>query len=261
MPPLAPAYRALRVISGHRRGSSRPVVVETEAGPFLVKLRGAAHGTAALVAEIVVAELAEALGLRVAPRTGIVLDPGVPSDDPDQELREDLLDASHGLNLGFPYLDGAREVTAEQVAATSDEAAVPVLWLDALVMNPDRTPENPNILVWNGEPCLIDHGAALPFQYRWSAVNEDMPRRRDYPIERHLFGARAARLAEWDERLAARLPREVIERAVAQVPDDFLRPLLARGTGADKLARRRAAYLAFLWKRLKPPRPFLPGAA
>jgi hypothetical protein len=261
MPPLAPAHRALRVISGHRRGSSRPVVVDTEAGPFLVKLRGAAHGTAALVAEIIVAELAEALSLRVASRTGIVLDPGVPSDDPDQELREDLLDASHGLNLGFPYLDGAREVTAEEAVAMSDDLGVPVLWLDALVMNPDRTPENPNILLWNGEPCLIDHGAALPFQYRWSAVNEDMPRRRDYPLHRHLFGARAPRLVEWDEHLSARLPRDVIERAVAQVPDDFLHPLLAQAKGVDKLARRRAAYVAFLWKRLEAPRPFLPAAA
>ena len=253
--------RALRVTSGHRRGSSRPVVVETEAGPFLVKLRGAAHGTSALVAEIIVAELAEAIGLHVLPRVLVSLEPGVPSDDPDQELREDLLDASHGLNLGFPFLDGARELRADEAGSVPDDLALPVLWLDALVMNPDRTPENPNILVWRGEPWLIDHGASLPFHYRWSAVTEDAPRRVDYPLARHLFGARAGQLVQWDERLAARVTREVLDLAIAQVPDDFLRPLVGPGAGADKIARRRAAYSAFLWKRLKAPRPFVPGPA
>jgi HipA-like protein len=232
-------------------------VVETDAGLFMVKLRGAAHGTAALVAEIVVAELAEALGLRVPSRAFVTLEPGVPSDDPDQELREDLLDASHGLNLGFPYLQGAREIGKGEVDAAPDELALPVLWLDALVLNPDRTPENPNILVWQREPWLIDHGACLPFQYRWSAVTEDAPRRDDYPLERHLFGGRAERLGAWDERLASRLTRDILEAALVRVPDDFLRPLLPHGADGDKVARRRQAYVAFLWKRLKTPRPFV----
>jgi hypothetical protein len=105
----SPTHRALRVLSGHRRGSSRPVVVMTDDGCYLAKLRGAAQGTAPLLAEIVVAGLAGALDLQVAPRAFISVEPGLPSDDPDQELREDLLDASHGLNLGFRFLDGARE--------------------------------------------------------------------------------------------------------------------------------------------------------
>ena len=255
-----PTHRALRVVSGHRRGSSRPVVVETAQGCFLAKLTGAAQGTGPLVAEIIVAELAAAVGLRVPPRAGLTLEPGLPSDDPDQELREDLLDASHGLNLGFAFLDGARDIRPHEVRDAPDALAVPVLWLDALVLNSDRTPANPNILVWQGEPWLIDHGASLPFQYRWSAVTEDAPRRTDYPLQRHLFGDRAGRLAAWDEDLAARLGRDVLEHAVAQVPDEFLAPLVEPGGRADRLARRRRAYEAFLWKRLKAPRPFVPSS-
>ena len=53
---------ALRAIEGGRRGSSRPIVVETNAGACLVKLRGAAQGTGPLVAEIVVGAIAEAIG-------------------------------------------------------------------------------------------------------------------------------------------------------------------------------------------------------
>lgn len=114
----------------------------------------------------------------------------------------------------------------------------------------------PYTLVWQGEPWLIDHGATLPFQYRWSAVSEDSPRRADYPLDRHLFGGRRSRLAAWNEALAARLTREVLERVVAQVPDDFLR-LLVADAGRERVMRRRRAYEAFLWKRLKARRPFV----
>jgi hypothetical protein len=234
------------------------VVVQTEDGSYLAKLRGAAQGTAPLLAEIVVAGLAEALGLEVPPRAFISVEPGLPSDDPDQELREDLLDASHGLSLGFRFLEGAREIRPDEVRDAPDDLALPVLWLDALVMNPDRTPANPNILVWQGKRWLIDHGAALPFQYRWSSVDEEAPRRTDYPLGRHLFGARADGLAAWDERLAAALGREVLEHALFEVPDELLSPLVAPPVNADRLMRRRQAYVAFLWKRLKPPRPFIP---
>src|SRR5688572_1324479 len=53
----------MRVRPTGRLGGTRPVVVDTAAGPRFVKLRGAADGPAALVAEVIVAELAEALGL------------------------------------------------------------------------------------------------------------------------------------------------------------------------------------------------------
>ena len=62
------AVRARRIVSSHKRGSSWPVVAETEEGHFLVKLRGAAQGTAPLAAEVIVAELADALGLAVPRR-------------------------------------------------------------------------------------------------------------------------------------------------------------------------------------------------
>lgn len=246
-------HRALRIVSSHRRGSSRPIVVETAEGPFLTKLRGAAQGTAPLVAEIVVAELADALGLRVPRRALISLDAEPAGADRDGELR-DLLARSPGINLGFRFLERAGEIRRDQVDAASDELACSVLWLDALVLNPDRTPRNPNILFSEREAWLVDHGAALPFHYNWRSVTEDSPRRTKYPLGSHLFAARAKQLAEWDARLASRITREVLQQALASVPDTFLEPLLLRGVGVE---RRRQAYAAFLWKRLKSPRPFV----
>jgi hypothetical protein len=46
------------------------------------------------------------------------------------------------------------------------------------------------------------------------------------------------------------LTREAIESAIDEVPDDLLRSLFMAEASADMLARRRAAYFAFLWKRL-----------
>ena len=61
-------YAARRVLRSDRAGSSWPVLVETDAGIFYTKLRGAAQAPASLVAEIVVGGLADALELPVPAR-------------------------------------------------------------------------------------------------------------------------------------------------------------------------------------------------
>lgn len=248
---------AQRVLSADRRGSSWPVLVETEAGLRFTKLRGAGQGTGPLVAEIVVAHLAEAIGLRVPERSLVRIPPAIPSLDRDGELAA-LLAASEGINLGFAYLDNARALNEREIAAISDDDAAAILWLDGLVMNPDRTPRNPNLLWCYEGMWLIDHGAALGFQYAWDAVTEESPRRPFVVWEPHVLHDREDVVCEWDELLATRLTRETIEEAIAAVPDTFLEPLLraTESDMADAVARRRAAYVAFLWKRLKAPRDF-----
>jgi hypothetical protein len=200
---------------------------------------------------VIVAELAERIGLPVPERALLELPPDVKTDDHNDELA-DLLQASVGQNLGFRWLDGARVLSVAEAALTSDDFAVRVLWLDALVMNLDRSRYNPNILLSKGQPFLIDHGAALVFQYDWARVSEDSPRA---PVDHseHLFGARRALLARWDQQLAAGLTRGVLEAVVAAVPDSFLSARPPEWSAA----RARAAYVAFLWKRLRAPRPFV----
>lgn len=249
-------HRAIRVVSSERRGSSRPVVIETGAGRFFTKLRGAAQGPSVLVAELIVAALAEALGLLVPSRALILLDDTLVCEDRDAELA-DLLRASRGRNLGFRVLEQATEFRADHLDRISPDLASKVVWLDGLVMNPDRTSRNPNLLVRGKGLWLIDHGATLGFQHNWAAVTEQSPRRGIGRGASHVLASRATRLTEWDHPLAARLEREVIRAAVQTVPDDFLEPLLGSGVTPVALTRRREAYVAFLWKRLKPPRPFV----
>jgi hypothetical protein len=256
-----------RVLDGPRRGSSRPVLAETPAGPRLVKLRGAAQGTGPLVAEVIVAALAETLDLRVPARSLVTLLPGTPTDDRDEELG-DLLRASVGLNLGFSVLPGARDLDAGELGRIDPAETAAILWLDRLTLNPDRTLANPNLLWSDGRPWLIDHGAALRFQYDWPAVTEGKPREVGATPAPHIFEAVAdtGEWATWDPVFAGRMTRAVLEDVVAAVPDEFLAPMLvspltltgpdADAPSADALRRRRAAYVAFLWKRLQPPRAF-----
>ncbi|MGD1949136.1 MAG: HipA family kinase [Leptolyngbyaceae cyanobacterium] len=248
-----PTYTARRIVSVSQRGSSRPVIIETDAGYFFTKLRGAAQGTPALVAEIIVAGLAEALDLWIPSRVLIDITPTCQCDIHEDEFM-DLLGASYGINLGFQYLHQARDICADEIAALSEQFVCTVLWLDALVMNVDRTIWNPNLMRSHSHVWVIDHGAALPFQYRWSTVVEDSPRQSKYPMERHIFWHRANQLDVWDTRLAAMLSRSVLQSVICQIPDCFLQPLLS---SALTVERRRQAYGAFLWKRLKSPRPFM----
>lgn len=254
--PLPPPIPALRVLRRDRRGSSSPVVVTTEGGDYLLKLRGAAQGTAALVAEVIVGALADRLGLPVPERRPVTLAPSVPTDDRNDELA-DLLRASHGENLGFRYLDTARPFRPADLERVTTDFASQVRWLDWLTLNPDRTPANPNLLVDGRHFWLIDHGAALPFHHDWAAVTEQTPLRREI-AHTHLFASAATRLVEWDPLLTSLLTRDRLTDAVAEVPASFLEPLLAGEAPADALTRRRAAYVAFLWKRLRGPRQF-PG--
>jgi hypothetical protein len=246
-------YHAPRVLSAIRKGSSLPVVVHTRAGQYVVKLRGAAHGTAALVAEVVVAELAEALGLSVPARALIVVGEDLVSDDRNDELAQLLL-ASRGVNLGFQWLPAAHDLGPSEAAAIDETTASAVLWLDWLVMNPDRTDRNPNILMSHGMPWLIDHGSALGFHHQWSAVTEDSPGKA-IVLDTHVLRRRATRVAALDPALTSLMTRDVLRGALAVVPDDFLRTMRPQDSTAASLARRREAYVTFLWKRLKSPRP------
>lgn len=229
-----------RVLRRDRRGSSSPVVVETDSATLFVKLHGASQGVLPLVAELITAELAEALELHVPARTLVSIPAAVPSDDANDELR-DLLDASEGLNLGFALLEGARDLTPAEFAHVDLSTAARVLWLDWLVQNLDRTPRNPNVMVRRGTVWLIDHGACLPFQYDWARVTEAHPQRR-YDVNGHLFGWAAPVWGDVHAESARRITREVLHAAADRVPDVWL--------GSDP-PRRRAAYAAFLWKRLQ----------
>ena len=97
---------AVRYVTPLRAGGSVPGVVEADdLGTYVVKFTGSAQGRKALVAEVIVGELARALGLRFPELVLVHFDPAVAAHEPHQEV-QDLLRASAGLNLGMDYLSG-----------------------------------------------------------------------------------------------------------------------------------------------------------
>ena len=190
-------------------------------------------------------------------RTLVRFHPQIESADQNDELR-DLLSASEGINLGFAYLEGAASFApATDVERVPPGLAAAIVWLDGLTANPDRTARNPNLLWWQDELWLIDHGAAVAFQYGLPDMDSSAPRRPYVLREPHLLQLRAAELQSRDEQFAERLTRQAVVDAVARVPDEFLVPLLHGATPRDPLAERRKAYVEYLMRRLEPPRPFL----
>ena len=253
--------RAMRYLQPLREGGSLPAVVETDGGLFVVKFRGAGQGAKALLAELVVGLIAGELGLPVPELALVELPDTFGRSEPDPEI-QDLLRLSHGLNVGLRYLDGAFNF---ELAAAGDlvspELAAEVVWLDALLTNPDRTHRNPNLMIWKREPWLIDHGAALYAHHNWGAVDEARTRTPFPLIEKHVLLRQSADLLDADARLSERLTPEAIDRTLALLPDALLLDEAAgevAAPGAADLARRR--YRDYLGLRLRAPRAFVTQA-
>lgn len=235
-----------------REGGSLPGVVETADGEkWVVKFRGAGQGPRALVAELIVADLAEALGLDVPERALVMLDPAFGQGERDPEI-QDVLAASRGVNVGLRYLDGAFNLDPVAVPERVDgEFATALVWLDALVMNPDRSARNPNVMIWDDRTWLIDHGAALYFHHDWARVTRERLTAPLPSIRDHVVLHRADDLVEADAGLAERVTPDVVRAAVSRLPDDLLSdPLIAEAdSGGPEALRSR--YVEALVSRLE----------
>jgi hypothetical protein len=108
----------------------------------------------------------------------------------------------------------------------------------------DRTIRNTNLLVWQRELWLIDHGAALYFHHDWE--NYMGRSRTAFPlIKDHVLLPFAAELTEADRVNRERLSPEIIRGIVDLVPDDWL----GRGPFETE-SEYRDAYVAYLLSRL-----------
>ncbi|HKY97559.1 MAG TPA: HipA family kinase [Gemmatimonadaceae bacterium] len=255
-----PVHTATRYVQPLREGGSLPAVIDTsDAGMFVAKFRGAGQGVKVLIAEIIVALLAAEAGLPTPEIALIEVLDAFGRSEPDPEI-QDLLRASHGLNFGARYLDGAFnfDSNAAQDFVAPDLAAR-IVWLDAYVTNPDRTHRNPNLMVYGRKPYLIDHGAALYAQHDWASVDEARTRAAFPLIKDHMLLARSDDIRAADEELAPRFTPEVIARVLNAVPDDFLSSA-ALSSDFDSPDAARNRYAEYLIARVTSPRAFVDEA-
>lgn len=234
-----------RYITPLREGGSLPALAEADDGfKYVVKFRGAGHGKKALIAELVGGEIARALGLKVPELVFLDIDEDFGRTEGDEEI-QDLLKASRGLNLGLHFLSGA--LTVDPYVNPVDETlASEIVWLDSFITNVDRTVKNTNMLVWNGETWLIDHGAALYFHHSWrdweKAAMSPFPYIKDHALIR-----RATRIEEVDKLLRQRISPRTLDRIVDLIPDEWL-----EWEGVQETpSQLRDVYKRFLTTRLK----------
>ncbi|UYZ60216.1 HipA family kinase [Hymenobacter latericus] len=242
----------VRYVTPLREGGSLPALVEADDGfMYVLKFRGAGQGTKALIAELIVGELARALGLRMPELVFCQLDEAFGRTEPDEEI-QDLLRFSTGLNLGLHFLAGAS--TYDPLVNTLDATmASQVVWLDCLTLNVDRTARNTNMLMWHKELWLIDHGAAL-YVHHTGPGWADVPRRSFPQIKDHVLLPQATQLAAVDGECRRLLTAERLRAIVALVPDDWLNePDLSPD-------EQRSAYVRFLENRLAASETFVQEA-
>ncbi|OIJ96246.1 HipA family kinase [Streptomyces monashensis] len=249
---------AVRYVTPLRSGGSVPAVVEADdLGTYVVKFTASAQGHKALVAEVIVGELARALGLRFPELVLVHFDPAIAADEPHQEVRE-LHGASAGVNLGMDHLPGAADLTPEiaRVFPVDPLEAGRIVWLDALTVNVDRTVHSSNLMVWptfgTAAPhlWLIDHGAALVFHHRWDTTAPG----KKYDFRHHALGHYGPDVRAADAELAPRVTGELLRGIVAEVPDAWLAEDAGFATPDDV----RAAYVDYLLARVRLSAHWLP---
>ncbi len=227
-----------------REGGSLPAIVKADDEfLYVLKFRGAGQGRKALVAEYLGGELARAIGLKVPELVFMNLDESFSKTEPDEEI-QDLLDFSVGLNLGLHYLSGA--ITYEPLLATVDAVtASKVVLLDSIISNIDRTAKNANLLNWNKELWLIDHGASFYFHHKWESWKDHL--RRTFPLVKdHVLLKKATLLPEAANEIKGLLGEDKIKEIVSKIPEDWLRD------ESDPLSpdEMRRAYIEFISSRL-----------
>ncbi|MCL4302739.1 MAG: aminotransferase class I and II [Anaerolineae bacterium] len=245
---------AIRYVTPLREGGSLPAIVEADDQQlYVLKFCGAGQGPKALIAELVAGELARALGLPVPEIVFAHLDPALGRSEPDPEI-QDLIKASAGLNLALAYLPGAFAFDP-LLNPLGPELASAVVWFDSYVTNVDRTPRNTNILMWQQRPWLIDHGACLYFHHSWNGYLA-RSRSRFPQIKEHVLLPFADDLPAADAAMSARLTPEIIDGVVNLIPAAWLNS----EAGFADHSEHRAAYAAYLHRRLESPREFVEEA-
>jgi hypothetical protein len=233
----------IRYVTPLREGGSLPAIVEADDGfLYVLKFRGAGQGVKALIAELIGGEIARTLGLRVPEIVFANVDPAFGRTEPDEEI-QDLLKFSAGLNLALHYLSGA--INFDPVVNKVDPLlASQIVWLDALLMNVDRTVRNTNLLMWRKELWIIDHGASLYFHHTWSNW-EKQSLKPFVQIKDHVLLQWTSELDKVDESFRSVLNKEKIVSIVNLIPTDWL-----VSESAPNAEENRKVYEQFLLNRI-----------
>ena len=234
----------LRYILPLREGGSLPALAEADDDfKYVLKFRGAGHGTKMLVSELLGGKITEAMGLNIPELVFATLDVDFGRTEADEEI-QDLLKFSEGLNLGLHYLSGA--IAYDSSIKVDPLLASKIVWLDAFITNIDRTFRNTNLLWWHKELWVIDNGASFYFHHSWQNFDQAAKTPFKY-VKDHVLLPQANQLDEADAFAKTVLNDELFREIVNLIPDEWLqwRDVLE---SEDEI---REVYFQFLKTRLE----------
>ena len=124
-------------------------------------------------------------------------------------------------------------------------SASKVVLLDSIITNIDRTAKNTNLLNWNKELWLIDHGASLYFHHNWANWESHLPR--TFPnVKDHVLLSRANHLEEASKEIQNLIDKNKITEIVSLIPEDWL----MEDSNTLSTSEMRTAYIEFLSSKL-----------
>lgn len=218
--PILRTVTITRYITPLREGGSLPALAEADDNfKYVLKFNGSGHGTKVLVAELLGGEIARALGLQVPELVFANLHEAFGQTEADEEI-QDLLKASKGLNLALHFLSGS--INFDPAVKTIEPLlASKIVWLDSFITNMDRTFRNTNMLLFNRELWLIDHGASFYFHH--SGTDWENAAKTPFAIiKSHVLLPQATELTLVDEEIKKVLTVDKLTEIVNLIPAEWL---------------------------------------
>lgn len=218
--PILRTVTITRYITPLREGGSLPALAEADDNfKYVLKFNGSGHGTKVLVAELLGGEIARALGFQVPELVFANLHEAFGQTEADEEI-QDLLKASKGLNLALHFLSGSINFDPS-VKTIEPHLASKIVWLDSFITNMDRTFRNTNMLLFNRELWLIDHGASFYFHH--SGTDWENAAKKPFAIiKSHVLLPQATELTQVDEEIKKVLTVDKLTEIINLIPAEWL---------------------------------------
>ena len=177
-------------------GRTKPCVVTCsgaghETSEHVVKLKSAVNfNETGLTCELVSALLAKKLGLCV-PDPSLILISTEFAESISVPHISSVMKASIGLNFGSALVTGGSSTwpVDKPLTLLLEEKASEIVAFDAMIQNPDRRTDKPNVLSKSQEIYIIDHEMAFSFLHTIGSAHPQpyTPEAFSWFLRRHLF--------------------------------------------------------------------------